>query len=224
MTKTIDCAICDQIKGRKEGDLLAQILGGDLPYQRYVIYEDAEFVVFPSIGPLTPGHIIVCSKVHYPSFASLPTEYIQHYPQVKFHLIGLLESKFHAPVHIFEHGSDALCKRIICTVGHAHLHFVPTEVDIENLLDKSISWIQTNADLSDLHTLTEGKEYLYYEAPNKNPLVAKARESGFESQLLRKVFAKALNNPTKWNWRKFPLPTEVWLTYQKLIEPIPFGN
>jgi diadenosine tetraphosphate (Ap4A) HIT family hydrolase len=68
--ETTACCICSQIRGQADGDLIACLLP-DQPYARRVLLETDKFAAIPSLGPLVPGHSLLCPKVHTPSFASL---------------------------------------------------------------------------------------------------------------------------------------------------------
>ncbi len=59
-----------------------------------------------------------------------------------------------------------------------------------------------------------GSEYLFYEAPNGEAILAVGKRDGFESQYIRKVFANALGKNDQWNWRIYPSPMDVEETFE----------
>ena len=93
-----------------------------------------------------------------------------------------MEEKYKTSIHIFEHGNDIECKRVLCTVEHAHMHFLPANVDIYKIIKTSFSWEETSINLHCLREQTQGREYLYYENYGKTPIISRANEDGFESQ------------------------------------------
>ncbi len=216
MNKVYCCAICCQIAGQKDGDLLAEIIGGEKAYIRRVILESEHFVVFPSIGPLKVGHVILCPKLHYPSFALLPGMFEDEYQAIRAQLSELLETTFGENVHVFEHGTDAQCLRIPCSVEHAHQHFVPTNAMVQDALYRDIQWESISLSLASLERITEGREYLLYHSPANSTHIAVAPKNGFESQYIRRVFANALDRSDQWNWRTYPHPLSTEETFSIL--------
>jgi len=216
MERTNECALCSQVAGRKQGDLLAQLLDAGEKYMRRVGPESQGFAVIPSVGPLTVGHVLLCPKFHYTSFARVPRDLWPEYRAMKAELTDLLETAFSRAVHIFEHGTDARCSRVICSVEHAHQHFVPADVDVWDRLHGGIDWVEIPSGIDHLERAVREGEYLLYEAPGRHPIVAVARESRFESQHIRRVFAEALGVPEKWNWRQYPLPEDIEATFKAI--------
>lgn len=216
MNNSYCCAICCQIAGQKEGDLLAQVIGGEKAYIRRVILESEHFVVFPSVGPLKVGHVILCPKLHYPSFARLPKMLEDEYQTIKGQLSELLGATFGEDIHLFEHGTDAQCSRIPCSVEHAHQHFVPTNAKVWDALHSDIEWEFISLDISSLERVTKGREYLLYHSPENSTFIAVAPENGFESQYIRRVFADALGKGNQWNWRTHPHPLNIEETFTTL--------
>lgn len=210
------CAICSQIAGHKEEDLLAQLIGDEKAYVRRVILESEHFVVFPSVGPLTVGHVILCPKLHYPSFACLPEMFEDEYQSIRTQLSELLEATFGEEVHLFEHGTDIGRSRIPCSVEHAHQHFVPTTVNVWDALHdnhNNIEWEHIPLNISSLRQVIKGWEYLLYRSPKNSTQIARPTKNGFESQYIRRVFADALGKSDQWNWRTYPQPLDIEETF-----------
>lgn len=210
------CCICSQIVGEKDNDLLSKFFAQE-PYTRRVPLESEFFAVIPSLGPLTPGHTLMCPKAHYKSFASLPREYDADYELTKARLVRILESAFQAPVHCFEHGMASTGSRVLCSVEHAHLHLLPAGVDVWQVLqNRGIGWVAVEPTLPRLRSNAGNGEYLYYQCPERQAILAKAEEGGFESQYMRKLFASALGRKHHWNWRRYPLPWEADEAYRRI--------
>ncbi len=216
MNKSNQCAICCQVIGNEDGDLLAQLLNKGNGYVRRIILETEHFVVFPSVGPLKIGHIILCPKSHYTSFARLPEDLEKEYQNIKAQLRNFLNNTFKEAVHIFEHGSNVECSRIPCSVEHAHQHFVPTNVDVLDTLRNGIEWKHIQSNIASLSQGAGRSEYLFYESPNGETIMAVGKRDGFESQYIRRVFANALGKSDLWNWRIHPSPIDVEETFELL--------
>lgn len=217
------CALCSQVAGVKPGDLLSHLLDEDKDYRRRALLETEHLVVFPSIGPLTAGHVLLCPKEHFTSFGRLPTAFETEYSELKKQLTELLETSFKAPVHTFEHGTDARCSRVLCTVEHAHQHFVPAHVAVSNELRGVMTWMRIGPKLSDLAEAVGDDEYILYQAPGQPTLIAAGKSNMVESQFMRRVFANALGRPSEWNWRETPnkdLIEATIATFRSSLQPI----
>jgi diadenosine tetraphosphate (Ap4A) HIT family hydrolase len=213
------CCICSQIAGDESNDLIAKTLESSV-YLRRVAFESEYFAVIPSLGPLALGHSLLCPKQHYKSFASLPHIYEEDYNLMKARLSEVLQSLYGMPVHCFEHGSAKEATEPLCTVDHAHMHFIPAAVDILESLGKNFGWESVDGSLLNLHRVSGGLEYLYYEAPDGRQRLAKAEIGTFESQYMRKVFANALGKESDWNWREVLAPSETHKAYEMIKQSI----
>jgi len=213
------CCLCSQIAGSSEGDLIATLLG-EGEYVRRVAIESAHFAVLPSLGPLAPGHVLLCSKDHYKSFAAVPADLDEEFEEIKRMLAARLEQEFGSAVHFFEHGSAPKDSRIICTVDHAHLHCVPADIEIWPMLSSfDEEWVSVAPFLTDMRLAVAQREYLYYESPNGLAAIATSQSRrGFESQIMRRTFSQALGRPDQWNWRTAPAPELADVTFRKLTQ------
>lgn len=200
MTKS--CCLCSQISGDARADLLAAVLcePRELPFTDRIIQEWNDFVLFPSIGALTAGHVLLCPKVHVRSMAALPGELDVSLRIATEAVQALLRGVFGLPVHSFEHGNGARGSRVVCTVDHAHLHFIPADVSIEKHLSR-YQWIESKGSLA---AITQGHEYLFYEEPSAARWVTSGDGSPFPSQYLRRAFAEELGIADRWNWHDVP--------------------
>ena len=209
------CCLCSQIEGDASGDLISKTIG-ETEYLRRIPMENARFAVIPSLGPLTRGHSLLCPKPHIKSFANLPLDADQDYSSLKSLLRERLGDLFKVPVHCFEHGSAPASSRILCTVEHAHLHFVPANVALLDILLSQGEWLEISPRLQDLSAAVFDNEYLYYETPDGRAFVSVGGKAGFESQYLRRVFVSVLNRSGDWDWRQDLRIEEVEQTYQDL--------
>ena len=204
MSWSVRCHLCSQIAGHPGNDLLSSVLGDD-SYVRRVALETENFALVPSVGPIADGHVLLCPKRHLCSFSGIPILMDAEFGQIKAMTIALLTSKFAKPIHCFEHGMRRDGSRVLCTVEHAHLHFVPAPVDVRDVLGcEADPWVPIESTLLSLAAETGGDEYLMYETPSRQSYVMRADNREIESQYIRKVFAAKMGEAETWNWRDYP--------------------
>jgi diadenosine tetraphosphate (Ap4A) HIT family hydrolase len=206
------CCLCSQIQGQPANDLIAAMLPGQ-PYVRRVMIETDSFAVLPSLGPLVPGHSLLCPRAHLRSFAELDRELDGEFLAVKEALRGILARLDDAAVHLFEHGMATGGTRTLCTVDHAHMHFIPLPRPLDGAVVDDGRWVDFEGSLRALRELTGGDEYILYESPDGGSRVLRSEAGTLESQYMRKLFAKRVGHANEWDWRAAPnavLTDEAW--------------
>lgn len=201
-----ECCLCAQIEGRHQHDLIARMLP-DQPYARRVLVESESFAVMPSLGALTAGHSLLCPRAHVTSFARLGRALHAEYERTAAMLRARLADLYAGPVHVFEHGTAAAGGRVLCSVDHAHMHFVPLPDPADLAVTLDHGWMVFDGSLATLERLTGGREYILYEGPERVGRLLMAPSGGFESQHMRKLIAARLGVPAQWNWRHAPDPS-----------------
>jgi diadenosine tetraphosphate (Ap4A) HIT family hydrolase len=201
MLEATDCCLCAQIQGRASNDLIAALLPGR-PYERRVMYESGVFAVVPSLGPLTPGHSLLCPKKHVRSFAELSPRLNAEFVRVKSALRAHLAALYGWEVHLFEHGAARVDARTLCTVDHAHMHFVPLPSAVADVAPEG-PWAPCGESIGELRAHSGGREYVYYESASRAGRM-RACDAEIESQYMRKVIARCLGQPDSWDWRTDP--------------------
>jgi ATP adenylyltransferase len=212
MVTSLECCVCSQIEGRPANDLIARMLP-DQAYARRVMLESPSFAVIPSLGPLTSGHSLLCPKPHLKSFAELDGGLHAEYRQMKSTLRSALSGKYSAEVCLFEHGMARHGNRVLCTVDHAHLHFVPLPCGFDGALTADPGWIEFDGSIDMLRHLSAGEEYVYVETPDGVSRLLTSDHGPFASQHMRKSIAERLGRGACWNWREAPDPQaadEAW--------------
>jgi ATP adenylyltransferase len=210
MSRQLDCHLCSQISGESANDLIAKTLGYET-YRRTVLLETERFVVFPSLGALTVGHCLVCPKEHSQSIASLSSKDKSQLSSIARTLTLGLSRLLKVPVHQFEHGSMAQNQRVICSVGHAHLHLLPASVAASRILEAR-QWRRVHGGLEGIGEMTGSAEYLLYIQPSGDAWIEVG--GSFESQVLRRLFARELGLTDEWNWREHRRSSVVSQTIQ----------
>lgn len=197
------CRLCGQIAGEPASDLVHAALQAR-EYVRRVGPEAADAVTVPSIGPLAVGHVLVCPREHARSLAAAGRRAQRDVEALSGRLAEALESDFAVPVHRFEHGNATEGRRVACSVEHAHLHLVPTDVPLWEALRERLIWVELDPSLEKLGDVTQGEEYVLYQHPDRRRFAHLPGAAGVESQLLRRELARLSGAPSSWNWREHP--------------------
>ena len=56
--------------------IFCKIAAGEIPSTR--VYEDDACIAFLDIGPVTPGHVLVVPRAHYPGITETPDDAAAH--------------------------------------------------------------------------------------------------------------------------------------------------
>jgi len=210
--ETTSCCICSQVHGEADGDLIASLLP-DQPYARRVLLETDKFAVIPSLGPLVPGHSLLCPKAHAPSFASLDPLLHEELDRASDDLSAGLIRLYGGEIHTFEHGMSAASGRVLCTVAHAHLHVLPLPCDFR--LDLDDAWTTFDGEHETLLALVGNDEYVLYSTPDGAAWVLPARDRIVTPQYMRRLVAAKLGRARDWNWRTSPNATAADRTWRQ---------
>jgi diadenosine tetraphosphate (Ap4A) HIT family hydrolase len=183
------------------------------------VLESENFFVFPSLGQLVEGYLLICGKEHYLSCSEIPQEQFSEFLDLKEKVRKTLSKNYTNPI-FFEHGciSSDRDKKAGCCVEHAHLHCVPADVDL-------LDGIERNFKARKIFELSEIKElhkraipYFYYESGKGEKYIFELHERA-PSQYLRQVLAVKLGVPERWDWKTCPCHDDVSRTYMRLKNP-----
>ncbi len=168
------------------------------------LFESPNFISVPSLGSLVQGWLLLVPKRHVLSMGTLPDSMHHELNEFKAILCAALTECYGAAV-AFEHGPSAENSAAGCGVDHAHLHIVPTTIDlamkVTPYLPAGVKW--TPAGLRECQEAhRRGLDYLYFEKPNERGWIATDRALG--SQLFRRAIAAELGIPEQYSWREHP--------------------
>jgi diadenosine tetraphosphate (Ap4A) HIT family hydrolase len=198
---TPDCAFCAQTAGLEEHNEMFA-LTGERWALRPVLAERGAAIAMPSIGALAPGHMLVCPVAHHRSLLAAPDTVAAAVQELLGAVRSHVEHATGTVTHVFEHGSSRYGERVACSVEHAHLHVLPCESDVLSAIADIADWKPAGRNLDELRRVVGDSEYLIYESPTGQRLTA-ITDTGLPSQLLRRVFASALD-VSEWDWRVDP--------------------
>ena len=185
---TLECSLCEMV--RNSLSIRSEL-------QNTILSQTKNFIITPSIGPLTVGHILVTSKAHYPSLASMEASEISEF-------IDLFKSisKKNTRLLFSEHGTFNFDKGGGC-IDHTHIHILPNMDIYINILDGILIKNHLINHIDNLHKLKEIQHpYILIIDSYGNVNLYEAYNT--HSQILRKAICN-IENRLDWNWRNYEI-------------------
>lgn len=201
----MNCDFCDERQGLKT--IYHKIYG---PRDR-TVYETRSFSVFPCMGQLRAGHLLISSKAHKNAIGMLDADAIRELEGLVAEIAGLFRDVYQKDLFCFEHGVlDDQGANGGCGIYHMHLHLIPAG---RQEFSSILKLVQGNAGnivrpaqgLADTRgCVSAQKTYIYLaflgQTQTSDAFLVTSRDNYFESQYMRKavcqVFGKA-----DWDWR-----------------------
>ena len=214
------CDYCNEILGQQN---TFNSIYGDF---NRIVYQTDNFVIFPCLGQLREGHLLVASKNHINAAGSLENKQLEELDCVIKEVCGFIEHEFGTTALIFEHGVlDDSGANGGCGISHMHLHILPVsdgELNGIKLLLKTDQAININdaEKFNDTTRFTEeGNTYIFWGNANKTGIldaqILTKKTNYFESQYMRKIVASVFGNHY-WNWKDCTSPEpELLRTFEK---------
>jgi len=160
------------------------------------IIETENFRVFPTLGQITEGYLLIAPKEHYCCLGAMPDDRIDEFIELKEKTAEKIKKFYNPPIFI-EHGV------IGQTVLHAHMHAIPfpPEKDLFEEYAKTFPKYRKLDSIRELKDVwTKEGVYLYYEI-NTHKF---AFFTHIVPQYARIAAAKKLGVPERANWRTMP--------------------
>jgi ATP adenylyltransferase len=148
------------------------------------LLETPRFVVLPSVGPLVPGHVMVVSKVHYQSLASMGAEAVLEYERLAARLRKAPFLSDGDPLEA-EHGSTVNDKAGACVI-HTHVHWLPGMGRFWNEFAQKLS-PRSETDLLDL---SGDASYIFARGRSQQAIFY---ADGLRSQTVRRILCELMD-------------------------------
>jgi ATP adenylyltransferase len=196
------CSLCREFAGASV-PVLNTVMSGEVG--RRTLWEGNDWLLLPTIGPLTPGHLMLVPRRHYFSILRCPAEVLAEFNAIFENCASRLQLLYQKEVLVFEHGMTEGQKNCGACIEHAHLHIAPGPSSfISAATSEFLGWVYRPA-LIDLIPLIGDSPYMLVGRVKPQSLfgVRQCRDH-VPSQFLRRVFAETLDEPVEWDWRKHP--------------------
>jgi diadenosine tetraphosphate (Ap4A) HIT family hydrolase len=192
---TANCDLCNEFSG-KLPNIFETIYGSD-PKSR-VLFRSNDFVVVPSLGQITEGHLLLLPLEHRTALGDLPESLLEDLTTLSGSVAAILREEYGSCI-TFEHGvrpGDSGG----CGISHAHLHAVPFSeaLDPFDILKSTFSYKRIE-DLNEIKEQSAGLSgYLFYQDAHSRAHLFNA--PNLISQYMRKLLVE-LQGADDWDWR-----------------------
>lgn len=161
-----------------------------------IIHESNGLVLAPSVGMLAPGHLLLMTRAHAPSFAFLNAEELSH----AFTYCGILTTKLSllfGSYFCFEHGADSHApeKPYGGCITHAHWHLLPLAASLNEHLLHALPWVELNS--AGQLSAYRGVSYALWFSEQRIRIAPKVKIPG---QWIRRVAVERALAARHWDW------------------------
>lgn len=208
-TKYMECEFCNELNGKNNFYReLAKKCG--LPIKR-IVYEGEHWAIWPTIGAIVPGYVLIISKKHRLSLMACNKEEIIELESLLKQIRNILADIYHYPCIAFEHGSGGDIDNKPSSVEHCHLHVMPLKEDIYNRIDVEKFQIFQIKSLDSLYkSKRQQLPYLLYQDHREQFFVMYA--DTYISQYFRQLVALSEGVAEKWNWKYYYFSENIKMT------------
>jgi len=203
-----NCTFCDLIKNKTENK----------KPENTIIFENANFIVVPSLGSIVDGYLMLISKRHINSMAELSNDELADLVVVLNDMKALLFKNYGVSPIVCEHGSGIIERdKASSSVYHAHIHIVPINFDEQRHKEIIAECKMRQIDIvKDLQNYCQ-VPYILYIDEKQNAHISKSTDIIMPSQYMRKKIAEQEGLSDKWNWRNNSFKSNISKTIKKLV-------
>ena len=189
------CALCDVLTDKDEAPVRTFISRDELPSE--ILSQKGKLIALSDVAPLGPGHTLLVSEQHVLAMNKLSSQALLELDLFRQEIAGRLQSMYSLPTIAFEHGLCNRAKSPGCGIDHAHLHMLPTDIDVVQLFTEDFE-VASLENLDKLGEATKGHdEYLLLIDAGGGVNVA-FPDSPI-SQYFRRKLAQVMGREL-WNW------------------------
>jgi diadenosine tetraphosphate (Ap4A) HIT family hydrolase len=182
-----------------------------------ILFSSDNFAVYVDRGALVEGWLLIVPYDHVICMGALSSELQRELDEVRTTMGAMLEQAFGSIV-VFEHGPSEPNQSVGCTVDHAHLHLVPTAIDlmegVKDIFPHPLNWQPVRGLRESRRYYEAGQPYLFLEQrPGQGQITTHPH---FQSQMFRQVIARGVGKPEQYNWREYSQEANVLATIKRL--------
>lgn len=197
------CPFCSEYSNSGENQFYSNI-GKNIGCESRILLETDNWYVIPTIGSLTVGYVLLVTKQHYLSLASLDSKLIFEMLELKKRVEDILFMNLGMRCIAFEHGTVNNYSIGANSVDHVHLHILPFSRPIwneivMNLPKTAFITVESYNALLDKWKNSLPNSYLLFQDLDQK-IYYFSDASNMPSQLFRKCLAPYLSAEC-WDWR-----------------------
>lgn len=166
--------------------------------RKNVVFEDADFVVVPSLGPLNESHVMIVPKQHVNSFALLTGTQRGSAMNIRTLLSEHMLNERGRQLIFFESGAGEVSSHSGGCILHAHIHCCYFSEEFERRLLDEVSFTRCIGDGYGSADISRG--YVWYKGLAEGAYICNNPE--LPSQFLRYLYAQMAGDARYWNWRR----------------------
>ncbi len=170
------------------------------------LFASDSFVALPTVGALLEGWLLVVPRSYHLSFAKLSSEMFSELELFLKEVVAVLESTY-GPVCAFEHGPVEAESATGCGVDQAHLHLVPTQIDIRSaaqFIAPNVAWSRIDS-LQAVRQNAAVRRTPYWFVQQRYGVsdcyIGECLYGETPSQLFRRALAAKLGRPETFDWK-----------------------
>ncbi len=179
-----------------------------------ILYETDNFYIFPGLGQLVEGYLLITTKQHYIGIGSIPTEFFTELDNLLKKTRSILNTHYSVPL-FFEHGPATSSNKGGCCIEHAHIHAMPVQVDLLTYLSEQFKPRKMHSFLELNKLYKKSMPYFFLETNSMERYVFEVSKS-VPSQYMRKVIAEHIGKREQWDWAVYANIKELNDTIKKL--------
>lgn len=173
------------------------------PIDGSILDDTKNFRILLDNFPITPGHILISSKLHYSSAGELPIELNEELLRIKENLkkTNLLQSK---QCIFYEHGRIGSCSSGETKCEHFHLHCVPINLCIHDALRKNFNFTKMLNYKQLTNLFFENGGYLFFEnVLGEMYFYTQKNDLEIPSHFLRSLICNGIQRSELSNWEEY---------------------
>jgi diadenosine tetraphosphate (Ap4A) HIT family hydrolase len=196
-----------------------------VPLEPLVLFKSENFYIVLSLGQIVEGYSLICTKLHRSCCGDILPDQINEFMILKKLLQEVFMKVYNKKTIFYEHGQTGVCmKHLIDNMQnhcyHAHLHALPCEIDIFDLIKEKVPQCIKITDLHELIKIRnqklKGGAYLFYENNKGEKFIFPAKGIKLPRQFLRRCVASQIEQPHLFDWERYPGWRKLSSAYKKL--------
>ena len=189
-----NCDFCDEFPGNTPAR--KRCLYPDTRGSR-IVFSTEKFNVFPCLGSLEFGHLLIATNFHTTAFTSVPPEDLSNLERVLATIVKAYRQELGLTPTFFEHGDPTgQCELQGPCISHAHLHVAPNGQEILEILKRDQIHLTSSRLCSNKVSLEEP----YLMCTDQEQTAHYFSAAGTPRQYLRQLYSESLGKPYGWNW------------------------